>query len=82
MAVVVHHQKGDRILHALNRGEQRTGNSYVDGYDPAKRTIYEFMGRLWHGYHKCYLPDAVSLVNDTSMKDLLEGSIRKIERFK
>ena len=39
----IHHQKGDRILHALNGGEQRIDNNYVDGYDPAKKTIYEFM---------------------------------------
>ena len=74
----IHHQKADRILHALNGGEQRIGNSYLDGYDPAKKTSYEFMGCLWHGCPKCYLPDTVNPVNDTSMKDLLEGSIRKI----
>ena len=42
----IHHQKGDRILHAPNGGEQRIDNNYVDGYDPAKKTIYEFMGFL------------------------------------
>ncbi|XP_068684293.1 uncharacterized protein [Montipora capricornis] len=78
----IHHQKGDRILHALNGGEQRIDNNYVDGYDPAKKTIYEFMGCLWHGCDKCYLPDTVNPVNDTRMEDLLEGTIRKIERFK
>ena len=49
----IHHQKGDWILNALNGGEQCIGNSYVDGYDPVKKTIYEFMGCLWHGCHKC-----------------------------
>ena len=61
-------EEGDRILHALNGGEQHIGNSYVDGYDPAKKTSYEFMGCLWHGCRKCYLPDTVNAVNDTSMK--------------
>ena len=53
-----------------------------DYYDPTKKIIYEFMGCLWHGCRKCYLPDTVNPVNDTSMEDLLEGTIRKIERFK
>ena len=39
----VHQQTGDRILHALNGGEQRIDGSYVDGYDPLRKTIYEFM---------------------------------------
>ena len=78
----IHHQSGDRILHAVNGGEQRIDNNYVDGYDPTKKIIYEFMGCLWHGCRKCYLPDTVNPVNDTSMEDLLEGTIRKVERFK
>ena len=70
-----HHESGDRILHALNGGEQRIDNNYVDGYGPSNKIIYEFMGCLWHGCQKCYLPD-------TSIEDLLEGIIRKIECFK
>ena len=71
----IHHQSGDRILHALNGGEQRIDNNFVDGYDPTKK----IMGCLWHGCRKCYLPDTVNPVNDTSME---EGTIRKIEHFK
>ena len=78
----VHHQSGDRILHALNGGEQCIDGNFVDGYDPAKKTIYEFMGCMWHGCHKCYLPDTVNPVNGTSMEDLSEGPVRKIDRFK
>ena len=78
----IHHQSGDRILHALNGGEQRIDNSYVDGYDSTKKIIYEFMGCLWHGCRKCCLSDTLNPVNDTSMEDLLEGTIRKVERFK
>ena len=40
----VHHQSGDRILHALNGGEQRIDGNFVDGYDPVKKIICEFMG--------------------------------------
>ena len=78
----VHHQTGDRILHALNGGEQRIDGNYVDGYNPEKTTIYEFMGCLWHGCSRCYLHNTMNPVNDTSMEDLLEGTIRKVEHFK
>ena len=40
----VHHQTGDRILHALNGGEEKIDGNYVDGYNPSKRIIYEFHG--------------------------------------
>lgn len=78
----IHHQTGNRILHALNGGEHWIDGNYVDGYDPVTKTIYEFMGCMWHGCPKCFLPDTKNLVNDTSMEDLLEGTIRKLERFK
>ena len=78
----VHHQTCDRILHALNGGEQKIDGNYVDGYNPSKRKIYEFHGCVWHGCSKCYLPDTLNPVNETSMRDLLEGTVRKIERFR
>lgn len=77
----VHHQTGDRILHARNGGEQRIDGNYVDGYDPIKKTINEFMGCAWHGCETCHMPDTLNPVNNTSMEGLLEGTIRKIERF-
>jgi len=40
----IHHQTGDRILYALNSGEQKIDCNYVDGYNPRKRIIYEFHG--------------------------------------
>ena len=78
----VHHQTGDRILHALNGGEQKIDGKYVDGYNSSKRIIYEFHGCVWHGCSKCYLPDTLNPVNETSMRDLLEGTVRKFERFR
>ena len=77
----IHQQTGNRILHALNGGEHRIDGNYVDGYDPATKTIYEFMGCIWHGCAKCFLPETMNPVNNTSMEDLLEGTIRKLERF-
>ena len=78
----IHHQTGDRILHALNGGEQKIDGNFVDGFDPAKKTIYEFEGCFWHGCPKCYMPDTVNPANETSMAYLLEGTTRKIERLK
>lgn len=54
----------------------------MDGYNPSKRTIYEFHGCVWHGCSKCYLPDTLNPVNETSLGDLLEGTVRKIEYFR
>ena len=52
----VHHQTGDRILHALNGGEQKINGNYVDGYNPSKRIIYEF-----HGLSGMGVPNAICL---------------------
>ena len=78
----VYHQTGNRIVHALNGGEQRIDGNFVDGYDTQRKTIYEFMGCIWHGCDECYMPDTLNPVHETSMENLLEGTIRKIERFK
>ena len=32
---------GDRILHALNGGEQKIDSNFVDSFDPAKKSIHE-----------------------------------------
>ena len=49
---------GNRIRHAGNGGEQTLileswGKVRVDGYDPIKRTVYEFHGCEFHGCKKC-----------------------------
>ena len=66
----------------MNGGEQRIDVHYVDGFNAKNNVIYEFMGCLWHGCAKCFLPDTMNPVNDTGMEDLLEGTIRKVERLK
>ena len=55
---------------------------YVDGYDPERRVIYEIMDCLWHSCKKCYLPETINPVNDTSRADLKEDTTRKVETFK
>ncbi|CAH3188131.1 unnamed protein product [Porites lobata] len=49
---------GNRIKHAANGGEQTLmieswGKVRVDGYDPLKKTVYEFQGCEFHGCPKC-----------------------------
>ena len=49
---------GNRIKHAANGGEQtlmveKYGKVRVDGYDPIKKTVYEFQGCEFHGCPKC-----------------------------
>ena len=43
-----------QIQHALNRGEFKVGNYFVDGICFDNNTIYEFHGCLYHGCQKCY----------------------------
>ena len=47
----------DRIRHVRNGGEVSLGmgadSTFVDGYDAATRTVYEFHGCLWHGCPTC-----------------------------
>ena len=49
---------GNRIKHAGNGGEQTLmilswGKVRVDGFDPLKKTVYEFNGCEFHGCPKC-----------------------------
>ena len=49
---------GNRIKHAGNGGEQTLmieswGKVHVDGYDPIKKTVYEFHGCEFHGCKRC-----------------------------
>jgi very-short-patch-repair endonuclease len=43
---------GVNIEHAHNMGEKRIGRYFVDGFDTANKTIYEFNGCYFHG-HQC-----------------------------
>ena len=49
---------GNRIKHAANGGEptlmiESWGKVRVDGYDPIKKTVFEFQGCEFHGCPKC-----------------------------
>ncbi len=49
------HTQDIEIKHALNHGEQQFGPFYVDGYNMATITCYEFAGCFFHGCVKCYV---------------------------
>ena len=50
--------KKERIRHARNGGEKRVktskGKEHVDGWDEESKTVFEFLGCLWHGCPSCY----------------------------
>ena len=46
-------EKGINIQHAKN-GEVQIGNYSVDGFHRQSKTVYEFLGDLYHGCPVCY----------------------------
>ena len=78
----------DRIQHVRNGGERKllveNGHVYVDGYDEETRTVYEFMGCLWHGCPTCcrYQRSQCYGANpDRTLEELYEATCDKIRRL-
>ena len=75
-----------RIKHVRNGGEQKVptekGEEFVDGLDG--KTVYEFLGCLWHGCptccqyqrHRCYGANP-----DRTLADLYEATEAKMQRL-
>ena len=77
-----------RIQHVRNGGERRLatdkGPVYVDGFDEANNTVYEFMGCLWHGCPDCckYKRWRQYGANpDRSLEELYEATCEKLQRL-
>ena len=73
----------DRIHHVRNGGEQsvRTLNNiyFVDGFDSATRTVYEFHGCLYHGCIRCY-PNRQAkhyATPDRTVEELYQATLNK-----
>ena len=53
-----HEDLEEKIKHARNGGEKRVktskGKEHVDGFDKSSKTVYEFLGCLWHGCPRCF----------------------------
>ena len=78
---------GNRIKHAANGGEQTLileswGKVRVDGYDPIKKTVFEFHGCEFHGCKKCK-PDSRHLKTwhhpDRTVDEMYELTKKKTE---
>ena len=48
-------EKGINIQHAKNGGEVQIGKYSVDGFHKESKTVYEFLGDLYHGCPVCYI---------------------------
>ena len=42
------------LRHAMNGGEKRIKQYFVDGFDNESNTVYEYYGCFWHGCQKCF----------------------------
>ena len=74
----------DHIKHVRNGGEQcvRTQREsyFVDGFNPATNTVYEFNGCFWHGCRTCHPGNrhAKHAVNpDRTMEELYRATLAK-----
>ena len=74
----------DKILHVRNGGEQcvttSTDSYFVDGFNPATNTVYEFNGCFWHGCRTCHPGNrhAKHAVNpDRTMEELYRATLAK-----
>ncbi|CAH3179007.1 unnamed protein product [Porites lobata] len=77
---------GNRIKHAANGGEQTLmieswGKVRVDGYDPLKKTVYEFQGCEFHGCPKCKKQRHVKTWHhpDRTVDEMLELTKKKTD---
>ena len=75
----------DIIKHADNGGEQTirtTTRSYlVDGYDATTKTLYVFMGCLWHGCPRCFRGrnQKSKIHSDYTFQELYEATKAKLD---
>jgi hypothetical protein len=72
--------KGVRGLqHATNGGEVKIGKYYVDGFDKASNTVYEYYGCFFHGCKNCFSGE---LRNPDTNKRLIQSYTETMLREK
>ena len=54
----------------------------VDGYDPATKIIYEFLGDYWHGNPDKFSPDAINVFCKKSFGTLYRESMDRLAKLK
>ena len=81
-------ERGERIRHARNGGEKAVktskGKEHVDGFDKSTKTVYEFLGCLWHGCPRCF-PNKRDLTHpimpDRSPSEAHRATTEKLKRL-
>lgn len=63
------------------KAQYKIGNYYVDGFDTATNTIYEFLGDYWHGNLNCYSAQMQNKTVKLTFKELNERTIERFEYF-
>ncbi|CAG5896577.1 unnamed protein product [Menidia menidia] len=71
--------RGVNIQHALNRGEQRIGPYFLDGYAEIKgiKTAFEFYGCLYHGCPRCFMPNHTCPLRGVSFEALHTATLER-----
>ncbi|XP_060868772.1 uncharacterized protein LOC132943701 [Metopolophium dirhodum] len=70
------------IKHALNGGEVTICGARVDGYDETEKKVYQYHGCFWHGCPECFNPNDINPVNNNTMTDLYNDTIRRTINLK
>ncbi|XP_072400453.1 uncharacterized protein [Diabrotica undecimpunctata] len=70
------------VQHALNGGEITICGAKVDGYDCSTNTVYQYHGCFWHGHPECFAPNTINHVNNETMSDLYERTLRRAAQIK
>ena len=79
----------NRLRHIRNGGEQKVLTQaeamFVDGYDEATKTVYEFHGCFYHGFVKCFLNNRHKKHNchpDRTISEVYEATWKKTEQLR
>ena len=67
------------IKHAMNGGEHKIGQYFVDGYDQHYKIIYEFDGCYFHGCPRCYRAETFNQVRQLTMGTIFNKHIERIQ---
>ncbi|XP_008187431.1 uncharacterized protein LOC103310553 [Acyrthosiphon pisum] len=65
------------IKHALNGGEVTICGARVDGYHETEKKVYQYHGCFWHGCPDCFNSNEINPVNNNTMSDLYNDTIRR-----
>ena len=83
-----HHSGIPRIKHVRNGGEQKVrtekGDEFVDGLDESTKTVFEFLGCLWHGCPTCCHQQRHRTFGanpDRTLYELYEATEAKMQRL-